>query len=110
MEQPSAYDLPAGLSYTDFQQAVRQERQWEFVYEQKHWLDLVRWRILVKTIKNSTVAQDPQYNKQTIDFHHYRYPIPQAQREINPEGLWQNWGYDGYDESKTGANPYAGFE
>ena len=110
VEQPSAYDLPAGLSYADFQQAVRQERQWEFVYEQKHWLDLVRWRILVKTIKNSTVAQDPQYNKQTIDFHHYRYPIPQAQREINPEGLWQNWGYDGYDESKTGANPYAGFE
>ena len=110
VEQPSAHDLPAGLSYADFQQAVRQERQWEFVYEQKHWLDLVRWRILVKTIKNSTVAQDPQYNKQTIDFHHYRYPIPQAQREINPEGLWQNWGYDGYDESKTGANPYAGFE
>lgn len=108
--QPSSHDLPAGLDYKGFQDAVRQERTWEFVYEQKHWLDLVRWRILVKTIKNSTVAQFPEYNKQTIDFHHYRYPIPQSQREINPEGLWQNWGYDGADESKTGANPYAGFE
>jgi len=108
--QPSAQDLPAGLDYAGFTKALRQEREWEFVYEQKHWLDLVRWRILVKTIKNSTVAQDPQYNKQTISFAHYRYPIPQAQREINPEGLWQNWGYDGYDESKTGSNPYADFE
>lgn len=108
--QPSAHDLPAGLDYASFTKALRQEREWEFVYEQKHWLDLVRWRILVKTIKNSTVAQDPQYNKQTISFAHYRYPIPQAQREINPEGLWQNWGYDGYDESKTGSNPYADFE
>lgn len=108
--QPSAHDLPAGLDYAGFTKALRQEREWEFVYEQKHWLDLVRWRILVKTIKNSTVAQDPQYNKQTISFAHYRYPIPQAQREINPEGLWQNWGYDGYDESKTGSNPYADFE
>lgn len=107
---PSSYDLPSGLGYKDFQAAVRQERTWEFVYEQKHWLDLVRWRILVKTIKNSTVAQDPQYNKQTIDLHHYRYPIPQAQRDLNPDGLWQNWGYDGADEAKTGANPYAGFE
>ena len=108
--QPSAHDLPAGLDYAGFTKALRQEREWEFVYEQKHWLDLVRWRILVKTIKNSTVAQDPQYNKQTISFAHYRYPIPQAQREINPEGLWQNWGYDGYDESKTGSNPYADFK
>lgn len=108
--QTSTHDLPAGLDYYGFTQAVRQEREWEFVYEQKHWLDLVRWRILVKTIKNSTVAQDPQYNKQTISLVHYRYPIPQAQRDINPEGLWQNWGYDGYDEAKTGSNPYAGFE
>ena len=108
--QPSAHDLAAGLDYDGFTRALRQEREWEFVYEQKHWLDLVRWRILVKTIKNSTVARDPQYNKQTISLAHYRYPIPQAQREINPDGLWQNWGYDGYDETRTGTNPYSGFE
>ena len=36
--------------------------------------------------------------------------IPKSQRDINPEGLWQNWGYDGYDPDKTGVNPYAAFE
>lgn len=107
---PSSHDLKKGLDYDGFKAAIVQERQWEFVYEQKHWLDLVRWRTLVKTIKNSTVAKDPQYNKQTISLKHYRYPIPQDQRNINPEGLWQNWGYDGADEAHTGANPYAGFE
>lgn len=106
----SIHDLPAGLDYEGFKRAIQQERTWEFVYEQKHWLDLVRWKILVKTVKNSTVAQDPQYNKQTIELKHYRYPIPQSQRDLNPEGLWQNWGYEGYDEGKTGANPYAGLE
>ena len=106
----STHDLKKGLDYEGFKKAIQQERTWEFVYEQKHWLDLVRWRILVKTIKNSTVAQDLQYNKQTIGLKHYRYPIPQAQRVLNPEGLWQNWGYDGYDEAKTGANPYASYE
>lgn len=111
--QPSAHDLPTGLGYKEFQEAVRRERSWEFVYEQKHWLDLVRWRILVKTVKNSKVATDPeykQYNKYTIDLHHYRYPIPQTQHDLNPEGLWQNWGYDGADDAKTGVNPYEGFE
>ena len=108
--EKSAHDLPTGLDYEGFKQAIQQERTWEFVYEQKHWLDLVRWKVLVKTIKNSTVAQDPQYNKQTIELKHYRYPIPQSQRDINPEGLWQNWGYEGYDESNTGTNPYAGLE
>ncbi len=108
--EASDHDLQKGLDYEGFKEAIQQERSWEFVYEQKHWLDLVRWRILVKTIKNSTVAQDTQYNKQTIDFKHYRYPIPQDQRDINPEGLWQNWGYDGYDEAKTGVDPYASYE
>jgi hypothetical protein len=62
-------------------------------------------------LKNA-VAQgwiSPDYHKQDVKQHYYRFPIPRAQREINPEGLWQNWGYDGYNESKTGANPYASF-
>jgi len=96
-----------GLSYETFREAIQQERDWEFVNEQKHWLDLKRWGILVKHIKNSAVAQNyPEYNKQTIDFKHYRFPIPQAQREINPK-LWQNYGYDG---STITSNPYVGRE
>ena len=101
------HDLAAGLSYEQFKEAIIQERSWEFTLEQKHLLDLKRWKILVKTIKNSALAKNyPQYSKQNIDFKHYRFPIPQAQREVNPN-LWQNYGYDG---SEITANPYVGRE
>ena len=101
------HDLAAGLNYERFRNAIIQERSWEFTLEQKHLLDLKRWKILVKTIKNSKLATDyPEYKKQTIDFKHYRYPIPQPQREVNPN-LWQNYGYDG---SEITENPYKGRE
>ena len=101
------HDLEAGLDYESFRNAIIQERSWEFVLEQKHWLDLKRWKILVKTIKNSPLAKNyPEYNKQNIDFRHYRFPIPQAQRDVNPN-LWQNYGYDG---SEIASNPYTGRE
>ena len=93
--------------YEGFKSAIIQERSWEFTLEQKHLLDLKRWKILVKTIKNSALAKNfPEYNKQTIDFKHYRFPIPQAQRVVNPN-LWQNYGYDGSDIT---TNPYVGRE
>lgn len=101
------HDLAAGLGYQEFKDAIIQERSWEFTLEQKHLLDLKRWKILVKSIKNSKLATDfPQYNKQNIDMKHYRFPIPQAQREVNPN-LWQNYGYDG---SEITTNPYIGRE
>ena len=105
--EAQAHDLEAGLDYEGFKQAIIQERSWEFTLEQKHLLDLKRWKILVKTIKNSALAKNyPEYNKQTIDFKHYRFPIPQAQRNVNPN-LWQNYGYDG---STITSNPYVGRE
>lgn len=101
------HDLEKGLDYQGFKDAIIQERSWEFTLEQKHLLDLKRWKILVKTIKNSKLAtQYPEYKKQTIDFKHYRFPIPQAQRDVNPN-LWQNYGYDG---STITSNPYIGRE
>lgn len=103
----SEFDAPAGLSYEQFRDFVRDERFFEFVYEQQRWFDLVRWRILVKTVKP---IKNKFTDKSGISLKHYRFPIPQSQRNINPTGLWQNWGWDGYDEAKTGANPYAGFE
>ena len=93
--------------YEAFREAVMQERSWEFVYEQKHWFDLKRWKVLVKTIRNSRLAREyPEYNKAAIDFRNYRYPIPQSQRDINPN-LWQNYGYDG---STIKSNPYKNAE
>ncbi|GHU76036.1 membrane protein [Bacteroidia bacterium] len=102
---PTAHDIIPGLNYEDFKKALQQERVFELTYEQTRRLDLVRWRIYVKTLKESGIPA-----KQSVELKHYRFPIPQTQREINPDGLWQNWGYDGYDPAKTGQNPYAGFE
>ena len=51
------HDLAAGLNYQTFKDAIIQERSWEFTLEQKHLLDLKRWKILVKTIKNSKLAR-----------------------------------------------------
>jgi hypothetical protein len=127
----SVYDF-SGLTKEQFRDSLREERFKEFVYEQQRWFDLVRWRILVKTVKpiinqnavkkvdsNGDDVKDENGNvifelketdeKKAISLKHYRFPIPQSQRNINPEGLWQNWGWDGYDEAKTG-KPYEGFE
>jgi hypothetical protein len=104
LTEPSSDDVTPGLDYAGFKKVIQQERVFELTYEQSHWLDLIRWRIYVKTLKDSGVS-----DKKSVSLKHYRFPLPQSQRNINPE-LWQNWGYEGYDESKTGANPYAGFE
>jgi hypothetical protein len=112
LDTPSAVaDLPSGLDYAGFKAKIQQERVFELTYEQNRWTDLVRWRIFVKTLKDAVTNGwvDTKYEKQNVKQHYYRFPIPKTQRDINP-ALWQNYGYDGYDESITGANPYAGFE
>ncbi|MDR0769484.1 MAG: RagB/SusD family nutrient uptake outer membrane protein [Dysgonamonadaceae bacterium] len=132
LTKTSIYDVPTGLSYEQFRDTVREERFKEFVYEQQRWFDLVRWRILVETVKpvinqnmvkqlddngdplkddsgNEIFKEETTHEKAAISLKHYRFPIPQSQRNINPEGLWQNWGWDGYDEAKTG-KPYEGFK
>ncbi|GHS96753.1 membrane protein [Bacteroidia bacterium] len=114
LDQPSSYDFPADLrttgvnyssDYKGFKEAIQQERTFELTYEQNRRLDLLRWKILVKTLKASGVPA-----KQYVSLRNYRFPIPLSQRNINPAGLWQNWGFDGYDEGKTGTNPYEGWE
>ncbi|MDR1897403.1 MAG: RagB/SusD family nutrient uptake outer membrane protein [Prevotellaceae bacterium] len=105
LNQPSQYDIQQGLNYEGFKSVIQQERVFELTYEQNRRLDLIRWRIYVKTLKESGVKA-----KENVSLKNYRFPIPGSQRNINPERLWQNWGYDGYDESETGVNPYAGFE
>ncbi|MDR3137720.1 MAG: RagB/SusD family nutrient uptake outer membrane protein [Tannerellaceae bacterium] len=99
---PTAYDVPDGLSYEDFKSRIQQERTFELTYEQNRRLDLVRWRILVKSLKASGVKA-----KENVSLKNYRFPIPGSQRNINPNGLPQNWGYDG---STISTNPYEGFE
>ena len=52
----SVADLPTGLSYEDFQQAVRDERSYELAFEGHRRQDLIRWGIYYETIR--ATAQD----------------------------------------------------
>ena len=78
-------DLPAGLSYQDFKDAVLQERQWEFVMEGHRWYDLVRFGKLVERV---TLAK-PTAN---VKANHVLFPVPQKEIYYNP-ALTQNDGY-----------------
>ncbi|MDR2859285.1 MAG: RagB/SusD family nutrient uptake outer membrane protein, partial [Mediterranea sp.] len=102
LDKTSAYDISPELNYDAFKAKIQQERLFELTYEQNRRLDLVRWKILVKTLKASGVPA-----KENVTPKNYRFPVPGSQRNINPEKLWQNWGYDG---STITENPYVGFE
>jgi hypothetical protein len=88
-----------GLDFAGFRKALRQERLFELTYEQVRWFDLVRWKVLVKTIKRVAAVN----KKDNVASKHYRFPVPQSQRNLNSK-LWQNWGYEG---SEAATPPYA---
>jgi hypothetical protein len=95
---PAEVDL-AGLDYYAFRKALRRERYFEFVYEQQRWYDLVRWKVLLKTMRRVTAARKSEH----VHPRHYRFPVPQRDRDLNP-ALWQNYGYGG---STAPTPPYA---
>jgi hypothetical protein len=76
----------SGLDRDGFRKAIQDERLFEFIQEGKRWFDLVRWGILVEEISKVSF-------KSAVSERNYLYPIPQEQRDLNPEGLWQNPGY-----------------
>ncbi|MDR2626691.1 MAG: RagB/SusD family nutrient uptake outer membrane protein [Dysgonamonadaceae bacterium] len=87
------------LSYLEFRKQLRRERYYEFVYEQQRWYDLARWKVLLKTMRRVAAAQKNEH----IQARHYRFPVPQRDRDLNP-ALWQNWGYG---DSSAPTPPYA---
>ncbi|MDR0546662.1 MAG: RagB/SusD family nutrient uptake outer membrane protein, partial [Dysgonamonadaceae bacterium] len=112
---PAAFDL-RGLSQAEFRTALQKEREHEFIYESKRWIDLVRWKKLIQTVKSvQDFADYKEYGgdyqnapgilkKSLIHLHakvknvgiqHYLFPIPKTALESNPN-LTQNYGYDGY--------------
>lgn len=88
-----------GLTQDAFRQALRKERWNEFILEGQRWFDLIRWHILVKTVKENTSTTDLKY--QNVSKRNYLLPIPNNQIELNPN-LEQNWGYKG----ETDGGPY----
>jgi len=81
---PSATVDLAGLSKTGFQDAMLNERRWEFGFENQRWFDLVRTGKLLTVMRASgnTLIQD----------YHVLFPIPQRERDVN-KNLTQNDGY-----------------
>ena len=75
-------DLSA-LSYQEFQLAVLKEKRCETVNEGQRWFDLVRTGNLEEYVKRAKGEKaDPKQ-------HHYVFPIPQREMDLNPE-LVQN--------------------
>jgi hypothetical protein len=89
---PTLHDL-SGLNKDSFRETLQQERYFEFVLEQTRWFDLVRWKKLVSSVSRT---------KPSVTVRNYLYPIPNSERLLNPDGLWQNYGYEG----ATVKNPY----
>jgi len=90
-------DLSAGLSYEEFQKAVRDERAWELAGEGHRRQDLIRWGIyydtVIETYQNLGSWHPNGYmyflgGEYTIEGKHELLPIPQ--REVDLCGYKQN--------------------
>ncbi|WP_242094155.1 RagB/SusD family nutrient uptake outer membrane protein [Aestuariivivens sediminicola] len=96
MTMPSAVaDLPTGLSFNEFQDAVLDERKFELCYEGHRWHDLVRFGKLIDAVKsiNSPESLERSPAANNIQPHHVFFPIPQSQIQISDGVLIQNEGY-----------------
>ena len=90
-------DLESGLSYEEFQKAIRDERAWEFAGEAQRRQDLIRWGIYADAVKetynNLSTWHSNAYKyflggEYTQKGKHELLPIPQ--REIDLCGYKQN--------------------
>jgi hypothetical protein len=84
-ERAKVPDLPAGLSQSNFRNAVYQERRFEFVQEGLRWFDLVRTGRLVTAV-NKVAAKSAVSQKDVL------FPIPQAEINVNAK-VTQNTGW-----------------
>ncbi len=80
-------DVTSGLSQADFRNAVIKERRVELAFEGQRWFDLIR-------VNNGQYGLDFLHSigKTNADQHHLLLPIPQIERDRNPN-LTQNPGY-----------------
>lgn len=79
----AAVDLK-GLTKTALQDAILEERRWEFGFENHRWFDLVRTGKLLATLKAKGYTAIKDYN--------ILYPLPQRELDVN-KNLVQNQGY-----------------
>mgnify|MGYP002777654611 CR=1 FL=1 len=86
--------LPQGLSQQEFRNRVRQERRVELAFESQRRYDLVRWGILLPTMREHFRRFYPTL-VQNVQEHEVLFPIPQREIDLNPaiEAGDQNPGY-----------------
>lgn len=75
----------SGLNKNQFDQAVLEERNWEFAFEVNRWFDIGRKHMLKEVI-------GALYHQSSIDDHNYLLPKPYEQLSIM-KGIKQNPGY-----------------
>lgn len=97
----SLSDLPANMSQSEFEAAIRQERAYELAFEGHRRQDLVRWGIYYETVSetaqllvdwysnaNYTAKQFTRKNK------HELFPIPQRDYDLMQPNCKQNQGWN----------------
>ncbi len=87
-------DLEEGMSYEEFQQAIRDERAYELAFEGQRRQDLVRWGIYYETVIGTAQAlayfheNGPNYyiaSQFTQKGKHELLPIPQRDIDLMPK-------------------------
>lgn len=92
-----AYDPPQpiiALTQAQFRKALQDERKWELAAEGYRRMDLIRWGILLETVKNTHYrVYDPAKN---ISPRNVLLPIPATELQLNPNLLKSDPTNNGY--------------
>lgn len=94
----------SAASESDVRAAIWNERRIELAFENKRWFDLIRMpeadAINILTAHGNALKAKYTYLAQATGTYQitkdlFLYPIPQRERNLNPEGMPQNPGYTG---------------
>jgi hypothetical protein len=89
-------DQPLSVTGNALRQAIRDERRWELAAEGHRRYDLVRWGILVETIRNTT-SNVPGYDRASnVSERNNKFPIPIEEIVLNPNLLESDPTNNGY--------------
>ncbi|MEO1011625.1 MAG: RagB/SusD family nutrient uptake outer membrane protein [Bacteroidota bacterium] len=89
----------SGLSQGDLRQAIRDERRWELAGEGQRRYDLIRWGILVETVRGLSAYPYEKVGAtgaDNIQERHDRLPIPAEELLLNPNLLLSDPTNNGY--------------
>jgi len=85
----------SGMSQEQFRTALYTERKWELAAEGHRRMDLIRWGILLETVK-STEHRAWNNPGENIQPHHVLLPIPLEEIQLNPNLLETDPTNNGY--------------